>query len=197
MFNIKIPYVIATHVKKFTSTASLINKNKAGAVGMVSGVVYYHDGTAARKIYSNGGVVSATASTLALTAAAHDGRIVVLNRAAGITVTLPAATGSGAHFYLVTGTTLTSGSMVFAVANASDYMRGQVTTVGASTNTFLTANTGTVATESDTMTWNRTTSGLGTQGDYVEFLDLASNVWYVSSAYASSGVIVTPFSAAV
>jgi hypothetical protein len=50
MFTIKIPYVISTHVKKFSSTASLVDKAKAAALGMVSGVLYVHSGSALEKV---------------------------------------------------------------------------------------------------------------------------------------------------
>ena len=39
--------------------------------------------------------INVTATTLAVTGAAHGGRVVTLNRAAGIAVTMPAATGTG------------------------------------------------------------------------------------------------------
>lgn len=44
-FNIKIPFVIATHIKKYSSTSGLKNKSKAAAIGMVSGIPYIHDGS--------------------------------------------------------------------------------------------------------------------------------------------------------
>ena len=50
MFNIKIPFVIASHFKKYASTTSLKNKNKACAVGMVSGIPYVHNGTGVSKL---------------------------------------------------------------------------------------------------------------------------------------------------
>jgi hypothetical protein len=112
-------------------------------------------------------------------------------------VTLPAATGSGAHYQFLIGTTITSGTVVVKVASATDFMRGAAYTVGAAAGSFLTANTGTVSTESDTITWNRGTTGLGTIGDYVECWDVAPAVWSVNVQYASSGTAATPFSAAV
>lgn len=141
-------------------------------------------------------VVSAT--TLTLNPAVHDGHPVVFTSLAGCTVTLPAATGSGSRFNLFVGATLTSGSFVVAVANASDFMRGGgYTFVTTTASTFGTTNTGTVSTESDTVTFNRTTTGLGTIGDFIELTDIAANVWAVEADYASSGSAATPFSAAV
>ncbi len=140
-------------------------------------------------------VVTATG---ALTQAVHAGVPVVYKNAAGGTLTLPNATGSGAKYLIFIGTSLTSGSFVLQVARSADYFRGQASTIGGSGITVAaTANTGTLATESDTLTWNRSTTGLGTQGDYIELLDFQPNVWSIDAIYASSGAAATPFSAAV
>lgn len=40
-FNARIPNNVATHVRKYSSTAQLVSKSKAGALGMVSGILYY------------------------------------------------------------------------------------------------------------------------------------------------------------
>lgn len=142
--------------------------------------------------------IAVAGTTLTLSAATHDGHPVVFTSLSGCTVTLPAATGSGSRFNLFIGASLTSGSFVVAVANASDFMRGGgYTFVTTTASTFGTTNTGTVATESDTITFNRTTTGLGTIGDFIELTDIVANVWAVEADYASSGTAATPFSAAV
>lgn len=198
-FNIRIPFVIATHGKKFTSTAGLKNKSKAFAYGMVGTTLYWHDGSAVKSLGSYT-PVSATGATLSLTQALHSNRVVVANRAAGMTVTLPTATGTGDKYRVVIGTTLTSGSFVLAVADATDYMRGralfQNDTDGSASN-FETANTGTLATESDTITMNRTTTGIGTIGDEVYCEDIATDIWLVRVEAQANGTEATPFSAAV
>jgi hypothetical protein len=142
-------------------------------------------------------VLTASAS---LTVAAHAGVPVVYNNAAGGTLTLPNATGSGAKFLIFIGTTLTGGSFVVQVSRAADYMRGQASTIGSSGITIAaTANNpaSSPTNESDTITFNRSTTGLGTIGDYIELLDFTPNVWSVDAIYASSGAAATPFSAAV
>lgn len=147
--------------------------------------------------------VQATAALSAATTlspALHAGRTAITSGTAGFTVTLPAATGSGAKYKIVIGTTMTSGSFVLAVASATDYFRGvaiDATDTAGTANAWATANTGTVATESDTLTWNRTTSGLATQGDMVEVEDIASAVWRISTLNNANGTEVTPFSVAV
>jgi hypothetical protein len=52
VFNIKIPFVIASHGKKYAATTSLKNKSKAFAIGMVGGLLFAHDGTAVRQVSS-------------------------------------------------------------------------------------------------------------------------------------------------
>jgi hypothetical protein len=119
-------------------------------------------------------------------------RFIVLNRAAGITVTLPAATGSGTQFDIVIGTAITSNTTIIRVANASDIMGG-VAAMGSSGGTSL--STGTTTT-SDTITFNGTTSG-GLVGSRVTLVDVATNIWQVEVHGVASGIAVTPFSATV
>lgn len=144
-------------------------------------------------------LVAITANTT-LTPASHAGRTVIVNAAAGLTVTLPAATGSGAKYRLVLGTAVTSNSFVVAVASGTDFFRGVAVVMSDTAGSligFNTANTGTVATESDTLTWNRTTTGTAVVGDSVELEDIATAVWYIRTLNNASLVEATPFSASV
>lgn len=149
----------------------------------------------------NGPAPLPTIGALALTALLHAGRTVVHNEAAGRTYTLPAATGTGNKYRIVVGVTLTSSSLVVAVASGTDYMRGVALFETDDANnvpqTFPTANTGTVATESDTITFNRTTTGLGTIGDFIEVEDIATAVFAIKVVANASGTEASPFSAAV
>lgn len=139
-----------------------------------------------------------TANTT-LTSTAHAGRTIALNAAAGVTATLPAATGTGDTYRFLVAAAVTSNNDIVKVANASDYMRGFVvgaTDTAGTAMAFVTANSGVVATESDTITLNGTTTG-GRIGDLIEAVDIAANVWAVRCYTAGSGVEATPFSAAV
>lgn len=144
-----------------------------------------------RELIDKPRVVDVTASTLTVTERKHAGKIVTLNRAAGITVTLPAAKGTGAKYEFVVGTTVTSNSYKIQVANASDVMMG---VLGVSTDAAG-VNIPTAAT-SDTITMNGSTQG-GVLGSRVVLEDVAENQWAVSGALVSTGVEATPFSAAV
>ena len=64
----------------------------------------------------SGAVVDVTGATVAITAATHGSRVVTLNRAACVTATLPAATGSGEIYRFIIGTTATSNANIIEVA---------------------------------------------------------------------------------
>lgn len=138
-------------------------------------------------------VVNLTAATLTLDDETHDGRLVTVNRAAGSTITLPAATGSGAKYRVFVGTTVTSNNVVIQVANATDTMVGGALVMadaGDSTVGFEAAGT------HDTVTLNGTTTG-GIKGDEFTFEDVASGLWKVTGVMSATGTEATPFSAAV
>lgn len=137
----------------------------------------------------------AAGSTLTLSRALHDGAIILLDTLTGSVVTLPQATGAKTKITCVITVVATSNSHIMKVANATDIFIGQALGIGAA-NTDL---SGYVAngTTHDTITLNRTTSGSTSRGEYFEFEDVASGLWWVNGVFASSGVQVTPFSATV
>jgi len=137
-----------------------------------------------------------TSATLSLLEESHgNGCWVIVKRAAGCTVTLPAATGSGASYQVMVGTTISSNSFIIQVANSSDTMVGNLetaSTTGATTNGFSEALGGT----DDTITMNGTTTG-GIAGSFVTLVDIDVNLWLVSGALVGSGTLATSVSAAV
>lgn len=114
------------------------------------------------------------------------GSTVVLNAAAGLTITLPEATGSFAKYRLAIGTTVTSNSYIVQVTG-DDVMAGMAHMTDADFNTAAT---------SDTITMNGTTKG-GIAGGVIELEDIAADTWSVSARLPASGTVATPFSAAV
>ena len=135
----------------------------------------------------------ATASTLTVTAGAFAGQKIILDRAAGITVTLPASSGSGNQYEFFVTTSASGGNYVIQVANATDVMQGTAllfadggdTTVGFAT-----------AASSDTITMDGSTRG-GLNGARVMVTDIKSGFWHVALVSDASGTEATPFSAAV
>ena len=137
--------------------------------------------------------VTVTGSTVSITSATHAGAMVILDRAAGIAVTLPAATGSGAVFKFYVKTAVTSNSTTIKVANSSDTMNGWVSTATTTAGAGLQEAAGGT---DDTITMNGTTTG-GLAGSYVEAIDIAANVWNVFGALTGSGTLATSLSATV
>jgi hypothetical protein len=136
--------------------------------------------------------VAVTAATLTILDGTHNDRTVVLDSAAGITVTLPAATGSGLRLKFVTKTTVTSNNHIIQVVG-DDTMTGfaQIAKDSADTvDVFETAST------SDTITMNGSTKG-GIKGDVIYLEDIATDLWSVECFLSGTGTEVTPFSAAV
>lgn len=136
-------------------------------------------------------IVNATAATLTVTQAAHDGKTITLNRAGGIAVTLPAATGSGTKLRFIIGTTFTSSATIKVVGD--DTMTGQALFAQDSGDTSVMFET---ASDTDTITFNGTTTG-GYKGTLVVLEDIAADLWYVNVIGSATGVEATPFSATV
>jgi hypothetical protein len=130
-----------------------------------------------------------TSATLSVTSS-YNGTVIPLNRAAGVTVTLPAATGSQAVYRFVLSTAVTSNSTVIQVANSTDVMAGSAAVGGSTGSVFSTLPA------SDTITMNGSTTG-GLAGSFIELIDIAAGDWIVRAALVGSGSPATPFSAAV
>jgi len=129
-----------------------------------------------------------------LTVDADSGKIILLEAAAGLTVTLPRATGSGAQFEFFVLTAVTSNNDIIQVANADDVIQGIISATLVGTPT--TNNGWIAASTSDTITLNGTTKG-GLRGDWLRIRDIAPGVFAVEGVTSQSGTGATPFSAAV
>lgn len=152
-----------------------------------------HFARAPRITTADGRVVNVTAATLAIDAETHDDMLVTLNRAAGIAVTLPAASGSGAKFRFFVGTSVTSNSTTIKVANSSDTMQGNAILGQDAGDTVVMFAAGATA---DTITMDGSTTG-GLKGAFVNVEDVAANLWSVHYVSDASGTEATPFSATV
>jgi hypothetical protein len=142
---------------------------------------------------TSGRLVAAT-GTLTMTAAAHDGKIIALDTAAGSVVTLPTSSGGGAVYKFLVTVTATSNSHVIKVGNATDEFRGYVVQ---DSDTATAPNIWWAADNDDTITLNRTTTGLAAQGEYFEIVDATSGHFFVRGYSQASGTEATPFSATV
>ena len=133
--------------------------------------------------------ITYSGAALTLNEESHgNGVIVSMNKADGWTVTLPAATGSGAFFRVRTGTSITSSAGVIA-ALGTDVIEGVV-----AVTTDTTGVTVPTSATSDKISQNGGTTG-GIAGSYVELTDVASGKWLVGGFLISTGNEASPFSA--
>lgn len=167
-----------------------INSHDGVSAGlMLGGVLCTFTASEANRILDvSSRLVNVTASTLVLAAASHEGHIVTLNRAAGIAVTLPAATGTGAEYTLVIGTTITSNTTTITAAG-SDKLIGFDTIVKSGTTT---PNVYPITATSTILTLDGITQG-GFKGDIIKLIDLAANLWLVTETLQGSGAITSNF----
>lgn len=137
-------------------------------------------------------LVDCTTATLAVTAAAHAGKTVLLDTTHTQTVTLPQATGTGNRYVFVVKTLGTDGSKIIQVANSTDVISGSawVSNTQNTTDSFLTSAS------SDTITMNNTTQG-GLVGAEIVIQDIATGVFSVRVQSGTTGNPATPFSANV
>lgn len=138
---------------------------------------------------SGGHAVTLTASaTLDDT---HHRRTILLSAAAGLTVTLPASSGSGIIFEIFVLTTVTSNNLIIQVANSTDILAGVL-----HLTTDIAGTSMPTSTTSDTITMNGSTTG-GLRGSWVKVKDVSSGFWSLEGGLICTGTEATPFSAAV
>jgi hypothetical protein len=117
----------------------------------------------------------------------------LLDKTDGLTVTLPAASGSGNVYKFFVKTTITSNNYVIQVASSDDTMSG-IAVVANDTNDE--ASIFETLAASDTITLDGSTTG-GILGGMVELQDLYSGKYLVKIHQSATGSEATPFSAAV
>jgi hypothetical protein len=195
---------IATKIQHVTQGDALVVKN-GGTFNVESGGALQIGGTditaTMKALANNAARYVAAGSTLTLTAA-NDKQTIELNATGGSVVTLPAATGSGVKFKFLVTALATSASHKVQVPNSTDFMIGLISGSRIdSTNVvlgFAAANSGTVSTNSDTITLNRSTTGSVSVGEWFELEDVAANTWSVNGMLSATGASFgSPFTAAV
>jgi len=142
--------------------------------------------------FENYGIRTITAATVTITADGYVGTRIVLTRAAGITLTLPPATGSGNRYEIILGATVTSNSTIIRVVG-DDVMRGNALMAQDAGDTSVMFET---AADSDTITFNGGTTG-GFAGNAITLDDIAADTWRVWVVGSATGTEATPFSATV
>lgn len=136
-------------------------------------------------------IYNITATPTALSSA-DDREVITLNRAAGMALTLPQATGSGIQFDIVVGTTFTGACTIKVTGN--DVMKGFAILGldGGDTCSFFAT-----AADTDTITFAADNSTGGIAGARVTLKDIAADTWAVEVFSDAAGSEATPFSATV
>ena len=136
-------------------------------------------------------VVDCTASTLAVTEALHDGKIITLNRAAGIAVTLPTPV-AGMWFRFIVQTTFT-GAATIKSASGSHIMIGHALMGNDSDNTTVLFQALAASTYDTIDLLGTSNSTGGIAGQTIEIRALSSTVWHVVIVGDAAGNEATPF----
>jgi hypothetical protein len=140
----------------------------------------------------SGRLVAQAAGNFSLTAATHGNRITLVNDA-DVTITLPAASGSGNIYKVLIVTTAWSGGTIQA-ASAADSFLGGINGVDDDADA---AYAWKAEANDDTISGNGTATG-GKVGDWYQFTDVATGLFLVEGFITQSGGSeATPFSAAV
>lgn len=140
-------------------------------------------------------IVNCTASTLAVTEALHDGKIITLNRAAGIAVTLPAAS-AGLWFRFIVGTTFTGAASIKSVSGA-DVMVGGAILSNDSDNAIVRWPALAASTLDTIDLFGTANSTGGIAGQVIEIIGLAANLWWVDIRGDAAGTEASPFADSV
>lgn len=159
-------------------------------LGQDGTLVIDKDGT--QKLVPINDNVQATAATLTVTKDAHAGRTIVLDRAAGIAVTLPAPTGSGDKYRFVVKTTFTGAASIKSVASAH-IMIGHALMGNNSDNTVVDWPAVASSTYDTIDLFGTANSTGGIEGQVVEIEDIAANTWFVEIRGDAAGTEATPF----
>jgi hypothetical protein len=136
-------------------------------------------------------------ATGAITEAEHEGRVNLLAEVGGdaaVTLTMPAALGTGAKYDFYVGVVNTSGYVIQKASSDVFSGKAQIWDADASTGALVFDAAG--SSSSDVITLNGTTTGGGRIGDRVRLIDLKAGVWGVEilGHCAAGSNPATPFS---
>lgn len=134
------------------------------------------------------GVETLTASAT-ITHDGYAGRKIVLSAAAGLTVTLPEATGTGHQYEVFVSTTVTSNAYLINCPASSEFYG----TISLHQDSAATDATFDAADNDDQISMNGSTTG-GLKGARILLTDTHSGHWHVTGESAATGTEATPFS---
>lgn len=136
-------------------------------------------------------IVDCTAPTLTVTEALHDGKIITLNLAAGIAVTLPVPV-AGMQFTFVVQTTFTGAASIKSVAG-THIMIGHALMGNDSDNTTVLWQALAASTFDTINLFGTANSTGGIAGQIIKITALSATVWFVEIIGDAAGTEATPF----
>lgn len=139
----------------------------------------------------SGRIVNCTAATLAVTEAEHDGKTIVLDRAAGIAVTLPVPS-AGMRFRFLVKTTFAGAASIKSVAG-THLMVGHAVMGNDSDNTTVMWQALAASTYDTIDLYGTANSTGGIAGQWIEIEALSSTLWHVRIEGDAAGTEATPF----
>lgn len=142
------------------------------------------------KIRAKRNIISGSGATASLSEA-DSGSLVLMDRAAGIVFTLPAACAIGTTFDFVVTTTVTSNAYKVITGAGTELLIGGYTNVDTDTSNAVAVFTGNGSTHI-AVTSNGTTTG-GRIGTSLAFTKLSDTLWEVTGMMMGSGVVATAF----
>lgn len=134
-------------------------------------------------------VIGLESATKTLTSA-ESGSVVFLNRAGGITVTLPAPV-AGLTYEFYVGTSVTATAYKIITDAATTFLVGAITNVDTDTSNAVAAFTAD-GTAHVAITMNGSTTG-GLRGSYFKLTCISPTRWLITGTNLGSGIVATPF----
>lgn len=196
-FNIRVPFVIATHAKKFATITNLKDKSLAGAFGFTKSStvaqMYGNNGSSVTPIAGYMGPslsVNTLGTSGALTITPQmSGSIILLDIASGATVTLPAPQAGLWFQFVVTVSVTSNNHKIVTKTTGTDLFIGSLwETVAAGTGTSFFPN----GSSHSACTMNGTTTG-GLINTAIDVYCTQSAQWLIDGTNMASGTIATPF----
>jgi hypothetical protein len=126
------------------------------------------------------------------TCSATTGQLVLMNLAAGATVTIPGATGTGNVIRMRVSTTTTSAAEKVLLTTVSDTIIGTAVGFTGSTPIVFVGNAGTY--HSIQMPFGGSQPSGGFKGDMITCTDIASTIWACDVQYQGGTTPTTPYS---
>lgn len=138
-------------------------------------------------------VINGLGSTLALTV--HDsGKTIVLDRAAGCTITLPtyANCGVGTTFEFIVGVTVTSNSYKIITGAGTELLVGGISNCDTDSSDAVAFWKAMVGSSYISINMDGSTQG-GIKGDRIRVTCINSTTWQVEGVTRGTGTVATPF----